>query len=87
MKYSVEYTDTFGCDANYSWVRRTLIDAPDTAPTSTLVRRAKRALGITGRHRTEPMGDVIAVYPAHSCTVLFIEPTCDEDEHRMEGRI
>lgn len=87
MKYSVEYTDTFGGDANYSWVRRLTIKAPDNATTAILVRRAKRALGIIGRHRTEPMGDVVAVRPAHSCTVVFIEPTCEEDEHRMEGRV
>ena len=86
MQYSAEYTDTFAGEANYSWARRTTFTAPDNAPRSTLVRRAKRALGITGRHRTEEWGDTIAVYPAHTCTVLFIEPTCDEDEHRMVGR-
>ena len=86
MQYSITYTDTFAGEANYAWVRRTLIDAPDNASNALLVRRAKRAMDITGRHRTEPMGDVVAIYPAQSCTVLFIEPTCEEDEHRMEGR-
>lgn len=87
MQYSAEYTDTFAGEANYSWVRRTTFTAPDNASNSTLVRRAKHALGLAGRHRTEQWGDVLAVYPRGECTVLFIEPTCDEDEHRMEGRV
>jgi hypothetical protein len=28
MKYAVEYTDTFAGEANYSWVRRAIIEAP-----------------------------------------------------------
>lgn len=32
MAYEVELTDTFGGDANYSWVRRAVIEAPDLNP-------------------------------------------------------
>lgn len=28
-KYSVEYTDTFGGEANYSWVRRATVTMPE----------------------------------------------------------
>ena len=28
-KYSVEYTDTFGGEANYSWVKRETIEVPE----------------------------------------------------------
>jgi hypothetical protein len=31
MIYQVEYTDTFGGEANYSWVRREVICMPDLA--------------------------------------------------------
>ena len=29
MPYQVEYTDTFGGEANYSWVRRARVDMPE----------------------------------------------------------
>jgi len=32
MKFDVEYTDTFGGEANYSWVRRTVIEVADIEP-------------------------------------------------------
>lgn len=64
MKYSVEYTDTFGGEANYCWVRRATIDMPELThygyDGSTnyckankvyrreLMKRAKAAVGITG---------------------------------------
>lgn len=62
--YDVEYTDTFGGDANYSWVRRETVTMPDLThygyDGSTnyvkanrvfdreLMKRAKAAVGLTG---------------------------------------
>lgn len=61
--YSVEYTDTFGGEANYSWARRETITMPEwthfkgwdgngrVQPKGyrrTLMRRAKAAVGLTG---------------------------------------
>lgn len=86
MKYSAELTDTFGGDANYSWVRRRVFEAPDNASNALLVRRAKRELGLSGPHRTEQWGDVIAIRPTGACLIAFIEATCEEDEYRMAGR-
>lgn len=74
ITYQAEYTDTFGGEANYSWVQRRTFEASDKAPNHVLVRRAKKAVGLCGRHRTEDIGDIIAVYPRGSCTVLFITP-------------
>lgn len=68
----VEYTDTFGGEANYAWVRRATITAPENASDSLLIRRAKRAIGIDGRHRVDSYGDTIVVLPYGTCTVLFI---------------
>ena len=76
MKYIAEYTDTFGGEANYSWVTRRTFEAPDNASTRLLVGRAKRALGIAGPHKTEEYGDMIAVHPRGSCTVMFISAVC-----------
>lgn len=73
MKYQIEYTDTFGGDANYSWVRRAVIEAPDSATAALLMRRAKKALGLSGaRGRTSDMGEVIEFKPYGCATVLFI---------------
>lgn len=69
---TIEYTDTFGGEANYSWVRRyftrrTLTDAQ-------AVRLAKSLVGLTGiRCTRESFGDCIALRPAGHCTVLFID--------------
>ena len=62
--YSVEYTDTFNGDANYTWVRRAKVTMPELThygyDGSTnyakanksyqreLMRRAKAAVGLTG---------------------------------------
>lgn len=72
MNYCAEYTDTFAGEANYSWVRRATFEAPDNASDALLVRRAKRALGIAGRHAKSGHADCIVLHPAGECTVIFI---------------
>lgn len=62
--YSIEYTDTFGGEANYSWVRRAIVAMPELTHygydggtnyakanrvyTRELMRKAKAAVGLTG---------------------------------------
>ncbi len=62
--YDIEYTDTYGGEANYSWVRRTSITMPELTHYGydgganyvkasrvfkrELMRRAKAAFGLTG---------------------------------------
>ena len=75
MRYDIEMTDTFGGEANYCWVRRATIEAPATATSQMLVRRAKRALGITGRHKICDFGDLIRLDLAGACICIFITPT------------
>lgn len=73
MQYNVEYTDTFGGEANYSWVKRHSFEAPDNASRKLLVRRAKSLLGLNGvRCRVEEWGEQIAIYPRGACVVAFI---------------
>jgi hypothetical protein len=73
MKYAVEYTDTFAGEANYSWVRRAIIEAPANAAASLIMRRAKKALGLSGaRGRTIQFGEVIEFRPHGRATVLFV---------------
>lgn len=68
-----EYTDTFGGEANYSWVRRTELQLPANISDRALVRRAKAWAGLTGcRCTVSNYGDMIDIRPAGSCTVLFV---------------
>jgi hypothetical protein len=75
MYYAVEYTDTFGGDANYSWVRREIVAVEDACSDRALMRRAKKAVGLTAvRGTTTSFGDVIEFRPYGMCTVMFITP-------------
>ncbi len=71
--FDVEITDTYGGEANYSWVRRYEIDAPAGISRRALVRRAKRAAGWTGvRCAVTDFGDTIEMRPTGACVVAFI---------------
>lgn len=73
MKYAVEYTDTFAGGANYCWVKRAVIDAPADAKAALIMRRAKKAIGISGaRGRTTEYGEVIEFRPYGYNMVLFV---------------
>ena len=68
--YEVEYTDTFGGNANYSWVHRaTVADGSRLA----VMRRAKAAVGLSGvRGRTSDFGDMIEFRPYGVAAVMFV---------------
>ena len=74
MKVSLEYTDTFGGEANYAWVRRTdLPNDVDMDGKRAVIRWAKAWAGLTGvRCDREDYGDTIILRPRGMCTVLFI---------------
>jgi hypothetical protein len=73
MKFLAEFTDTFGGEANYSWVKRVEIEAPSSITDLALVRRAKAALGLSGvRCVTYNHGDMLELRPVGSCTVMFL---------------
>lgn len=73
MKVNIEVTDTFNGDANYSWVKRHTIDAPDTLSDYSVVRRVKHHIGWSGkRTATIKYGDMIELRPYGECTVCFI---------------
>jgi hypothetical protein len=73
LKLHCEYTDTFGGEANYSWVRRAEISLPDGSSDRKIVQMAKKELGLTGmRCRTFNHGDSWELRPYGECTVAFI---------------
>jgi len=72
MKFQAELTDTFGGEANYSWVeRREWIGSREDSDAK-LIRKAKKELGITGRHKKEDWGDTIALRFSGANVILFI---------------
>lgn len=73
MKVLVEHTDTFGGDANYSWVNRRSFEMPDDATDRQVVRRAKAELGLTGvRCYKDDWSDTIRLRLVGMCQVVFI---------------
>ncbi len=68
-----EITDTFGGEANYSWVQRGNLSAPTKRGQ---VREIKRLMGITGqRCQIADFGDLIEVRPVGRrapCVVAFL---------------
>jgi len=73
MLVQVEITDTFGGEANYSWVRRYEVEVADSASTRAIVRKVKKEIGYTGVHcRTTDYGDMITLDPVGCCERVFI---------------
>jgi hypothetical protein len=73
IKYKFEYTDTFGGEANYSWVKRHEEEFHDDISDLALMRRAKKWAGLTNvKGRVDNYGDLMAFYPRGYATVLFI---------------
>lgn len=69
----VELTDTFGGEANYSWVDRHTLTLPENISDRAIMRRAKALVGLTGaRGRTYASGDSFEFRPYGACMVLFV---------------
>lgn len=70
--WSFELTDTFGGEANYTWVKRGTVKA--STPRGA-IRATKRALGITCRHTADRYSDdLLSLRFGSDCIVLFISP-------------
>jgi hypothetical protein len=72
MKAHVEYTDTFGGEANYCWVERHEFD-PAGMSELAIVRKAKKLCGLNGvKGRACWIGEMYEFRPYRCCTVMFI---------------
>jgi len=71
--YDVEMTDTFGGEANYSWVKRKQIQVLTGSSKSLKIRRAKKSLGLSNtRHKVSDYGECIRLDIYGACWVVFI---------------
>ena len=73
MKHIVELTDTFGGQANYSWVHRHTLDDTDRLTERALVRRAKALVGLNGvPGKGVWVGETYEFRPYGAAWVMFI---------------
>ena len=80
MVLKTELTDTFGGEANYSWVQRDVVELPEDASTRIIMRRAKGAALLAGvRGRWEDYGDQLTFRPYGRCVVLFVNVFAKQD--------
>lgn len=77
--YLAEYTDTFGGEANYSWVRHAAFehaeaDKPGRAGSHAMLRKARALLGLTGVKGdiTADFDDEVHWVPRGCCTILMV---------------
>ena len=68
--FNIELTDTFGGEANYSWVKRAQIKAKNFRGA---IIKAKKEFGIDLRHRKNDFGDMVRLDFYGACLVMFIE--------------
>lgn len=72
VTWDIEVTDTYGGEANYAWVRRSELHAPDDISDLALVRRIKSAAGYSGiRGQTEISWDFVEIRFPGRCVVIF----------------
>lgn len=72
-----EYTDTFGGEPNYCWVRRATLEMPQGSSDQAISRRLKKALGITGlRGVMYRHGDSWEFRPYGLATVMLAHVRC-----------
>jgi len=76
--YFFEYTDTFGGEANYTWVRRFLIHAVSLMAAMRKFRHETRA---DRMDKDYDAGEVTRYNERHACRCLFVEHA---DEHKIE---
>lgn len=68
----VELTDTFGGEANYTWVNRAEVTLPARAEDREIMRRAKAVVNLHGaRGRWTSFGDEWHFRPYRRCIVLM----------------
>lgn len=80
--YFVEMTDTFGGEANYSWVNRFIV----TAATATgAIRKVTRETGYSARKDWDS-GDTIR-YNVPGCAICYFVSESDGSEAEIFSRI
>jgi hypothetical protein len=72
MIITAEHTDTFGGQANYSWVRREEFEMKPEATRIAVVREVKKRMGLQCRTITTDFGDHLSLKFVGMAQILFI---------------
>jgi hypothetical protein len=75
--YAFEQTDTFSGEANYSWVKRGIVQAENLAHAGRIVRAELYAKGT--RFNVDSYGDTLDIRPRGICHVVFVS-WCEGDK-------
>lgn len=79
MAWNIEVTDTYGGEANYCWVRRYTIPSKKDETDLQVIRRAKKAAGLTGvRCRSQNYGDSWRLDICGAAICMFVNWVEDE---------
>ena len=77
IKVELEFTDTFNGDANYSWVNRDTIEVLENISDSSLIKIAKKQMGIDLDIRLQLMQEIlfdwISISLQQFCSLLFLK--------------
>jgi hypothetical protein len=74
IEVRIEVTDTFGGEANYSWVNRQTLEVPEGTSELAMIRRVKKAIGWNGvKCEVNNMGDSLQIKPQGMCQVCFVD--------------
>jgi hypothetical protein len=78
MKAQIELTDTFGGEANYSWVDRYEFEC-DGMTDRQIIRKARQLIGITGVQTVKSdFGDTIQWDITGACIRAFLTFNCEQ---------
>lgn len=73
IRLDFELTDSFGGEANYSWVKRESLELLENVSNRYIVRLAKNFAGYTGlKCKVENHGESWTIKPYKLCEILFI---------------
>lgn len=82
-KFNVEFTDTFGGEANYCWVNRFQVEAKDIRQAITKAKQERYHAPVP-RHRTSDYGDMVRIDIVGECVCAFITYADEEPEDAPE---
>lgn len=74
VQYRGTFTDTFGGEPNFSWVREQTVTVPENSSQRTIMRAVKKAMSLSGvRGTTQNLGDSFTFKPFGACRILFVD--------------
>ena len=93
QKWSVIYTDRVGPEPKYTWKHTATIYVPDGSSSRVIMRKAKAAVGLTGRkgrtHNDGRYGEMLEFCPRKMLTVMYATyegMVSEEEPNALESR-